>query len=51
MAGGRSYSRNEVDEAVVRYEQHFRGKFYSTVLSATYAFVAADYEYSGVSKH
>ena len=51
IVGGRIYARKDVDAAVERFDRHFRGKIYSTVMNTAYGFLASDYENSEVSKH
>lgn len=51
MVKGRLYTREEVDAAVDRFDQHFRGPVYSTIMNTAYGFMAADYEDSEISKH
>jgi len=51
IVGGRIYSREDVDAAIDRFDQHFRGRFYSTIMSAAYGFLASDYENSELAKN
>ena len=51
MAGGRLYTRDYIDRSVARYDRHFRGAFYSSVLNFAYSQIAGDYEGTGVARH
>ena len=42
MVEGRLYTRDEIDAAVEKYRQHFRGKLYSKMLNVAYGFLAPD---------
>lgn len=41
--GGRLYTRDEIDAALERYDQHFQGRFYKTIMGGAYSWLAADY--------
>ncbi len=51
IVGGRLYSRDDIDDAVDRYDQHFRGKLYTTIMDIAYNALSSDYEESEVAKH
>ena len=45
-AGGRLYSREEIDAAVRRYQRHFHGRFYSWIMNWIVSIVASDAEHA-----
>ena len=51
MVEGRLYTRDEIDAAVEKYRQHFRGKLYSKMLNVAYGFLAPDTEGSDPIPH
>lgn len=51
MVEGRLYTRDEIDAAVERYRQHFRGNLYSKIMNIAYGFLAPDTEGSEPFPH
>jgi len=47
VADGRLYERAYIDDAVARYDRHFNGVLYSSVMSFIYSFIAGDYIHKG----
>lgn len=45
-AGGRLYSREDIDAAVRRYQRHFHGQFYSWLMNWIVSIVASDAEHA-----
>ena len=43
MVGGRMYSRAQIDAAVERYDQHFRGALYETVMNGLVGILASSF--------
>lgn len=43
LVGGRMYTRGEIDAAVERYDRHFRGGLYQTVMGGAYSWLASGY--------
>ena len=50
LIGGRLYHREDIDNAVERYDRHFQGRIYNTVMNMAYRIVGTGYENSEVSK-
>lgn len=46
VAGGRLYSREDIDAAVRRYQRHFHGRFYSWIMNWIVSIVASDAEHA-----
>lgn len=43
MVGGRMYQRAQIDAAVARYDQHFRGTYYETVMNGLVRILASSF--------
>ncbi|WP_409896647.1 amidohydrolase family protein [Hyphomonas sp.] len=43
IVGGRLYTKGEIDAALERYDQHFQGRFYKTIMGGAYSWLASDY--------
>jgi Amidohydrolase family len=43
IVGGRLYTRDEIDAALERYDQHFQGRFYQSIMSGAYSWLASGY--------
>jgi cytosine/adenosine deaminase-related metal-dependent hydrolase len=43
MTGGRMYERGQIEAAVKRYDQHFRGSYYETLMNGLVGVLASSF--------
>ena len=51
LVGGRLYARQEIDAAVEKYDRHFNGNFYNSVMHAAYSIFMSEEGHSAGEGH